>query len=231
MGNPCQNLDTGDQSLTVSYWPAETRTGASACGRQRLASWYAAWKGIAEEISEYGGLAFSSSGKFLVSGSYDNTARVWDVATGKTMQILKGHNGTVKGVAFSPDEKRIATSSTDKRLMLWEVESGQRLKVFDGHQNSVVTVGFVSRHPYADTDLAGGKSDAYLLVSSSLDRILRVWDTDSGVTLRFLQGHTAGVSKIAVHAAPGTGQGVQVFSTSNDGTVRRWDIASLPYQQ
>ena len=92
-------------------------------------------------------------------------------------------------------------------------------------------MGFVSRRPHADTDPAGGKSDAPLLVSASLDRTLRVWDTDSGVTLRVLQGHTAGAPKIAVHAAPGTGQGVQVFSASNDGTVRRWDIAPLPYQQ
>ena len=65
----------------------------------------------------------------------------------------------------------------------------------------------------------------------AMDRTLRVWDTDSGVTLRVLQGHTAGALKIAVHAAPGAGQGMQVFSASNDGTVRRWDIAPLPYQQ
>ena len=156
---------------------------------------------------------------------------MWDVGTGKTLQVLKGHNGNVQGVAFSPDEKRIATSSTDKRLVLWEVESGQQLQVFDGHQNVVFGVGFVPRRPHADTDPAGGKGDAPLLVSSSHDRTLRVWDTDSGVTLRVLQGHTAGALKIAVHAAPGAGQGVQVFSASNDGTVRRWDIAPLPYQQ
>jgi WD40 repeat protein len=50
-------------------------------------------------------------------------------------------------------------------------------------------------------------------------------------TLRVLQGHSAGALKIAVHAAPGTDQGVQVFSASNDGTIRRWDIAPLPSQR
>jgi WD40 repeat protein len=163
--------------------------------------------------------------------AYDDTARVWDVGTGETLQILNRHNGDVDGVAFSPDEQRIATSGEDKRLMLWEVESGQPLQVFTGHQNLAAGVGFVPRRPHADTDPAGGEGDAPLLVSSSHDRTLRVWDTDSGVTLRVLQGHINAALKIAVHAAPGAGQGMQVFSAGNDGTVRRWDIAPLPYQR
>jgi WD40 repeat protein len=212
-------LASGDNDGIIILWEAETGELVS-----RL-------EGHSRRISEDGGLAFSPSGKLLASGSYDDTARVWDVGKGGTLQILKGHNGDVDGVAFSPDEKRIATSGEDKRLMLWEVESGRPLQVFNGHQNFVVGVGFVPRRPDADTDPDGGEGDAPLLVSSSRDRTLRVWDTDSGVSLRVLQGHTASISKIAVHAAPGAGQGVQVFSASNDGTIRRWDIAPLPYQR
>jgi WD40 repeat protein len=212
-------LVSGDTDGIISLWQAETGELV-----RRL-------EGHSEPIAESGGLAFSPSGKLLASGSWDDTARVWDVETGETLQILKGHNGDVQGVAFSPDEKRIATSSDDKRLMLWEVESGQPLQVFDGHQNWAVGVGFVPRRPHADTAPPGGKGDAPLLVSSSYDRTLRVWDTDSGVTLRVLQGHSAAAFNIAAHTAQGTGQGVQVFSASNDGTVRRWDIAPLPYQQ
>lgn len=188
-------------------------------------------EGHSKSISNSGGLAFSPSGKLLGSGSLDNTGRVWDVATGNMLQILKGHNDYVSKVVFSPDEKRIVTSSGDKSLRLWDVGSGQSLQVFNGHQNYASGVGFVPRRPHADMDPAGGIGDAPLLVSASLDRTLRVWDTDSSVPLRVLQGHTGGTVKIAVHAAPGTGQGVQVFSANNDGTVRRWDIAPLPYQQ
>jgi WD40 repeat protein len=147
------------------------------------------------------------------------------------LQILEGHNSHVNGVAFSPDEKRVATSGADNLLALWEIESGRLLRVFDGHTNSAVGVGFIPRRPYAVTDPAGGKGDAPLLVSSSVDRTLRVWDMDSGVTLRVFQGHIAAASKTVVHAAQGIGQRMQVFSASGDGTVRRWDIAPLPYQQ
>jgi WD40 repeat protein len=212
-------LASGGTDGIISLWQAETGELV-----RRL-------EGHRETIAESSGLAFSPSGKRLASASYDHTARVWDVGTGQTVQVLQGHNGNVHGVAFSPDEKRIATSSTDKRLVLWDVESGQPLQVFDGHHNIAFGVGFVPRRPHADTDPAGGTGDAPLLVSSSHDRTLRVWETDSGVPLRVLQGHNAGTLKIAVHAPPGAGQGGQVFSPNNDGTVRRWALTPLPYQQ
>jgi WD40 repeat protein len=212
-------LASGDENGIIRLWQAETGKLV-----RRL-------EGHRKGIAEAGGLAFSSSGKFLASSSYDNTARVWDVARGKTLQVLKGHNGSVFRAAFSPDEKRIATSSADRRLILWEVESGQLLQVFEGHQNTVFGVDFVPRRLRATLDPAGGQGAATLLVSPSQDRTLRVWDTDSGVTLRVLQGHIAGVLKVAIHAAPDVDHRVQVFSASNDGTVRRWAIASLPYQQ
>jgi WD40 repeat protein len=212
-------LASGDADGIISLWQAETGKLV-----RRL-------EGHSKTIAESSGLAFSPSGKRLASASYDDTARVWEVSTGQTVQVLKGHNGRVQGVALSPDEKRIVTSSVDKRLMFWDVESGQPLQVFNGHQSFAIGVGFVSRRPPGDTDPAGSTDDAPLLVSSSLDRTLRVWETDSGVPLRVLQGHTSGTVKITVQAVPGTGQGVQVFSASNDGTVRRWALAPLPYQQ
>jgi WD40 repeat protein len=41
-------------------------------------------------------------GKTVVSGSRDKTVRVWDAVTGKEVQKLEGHSGTVYSVAFSP---------------------------------------------------------------------------------------------------------------------------------
>ncbi len=212
-------LASGGTDKGVSLWDAQTGDLV-----RRL-------EGHREAIAESVGLAFSPSGTLLASASYDDTARVWDVATGETLQVLRGHNDNVKGVAFTPDGKRIATSSKDRRLALWAVESGRTLQVFTGHENFAFGVGFVPRHPRADTISGGDAGDASLLVSASVDRTLRIWDPDSGVTLRVLQGHSAGAGGIAVHAARGGGQRVQVFSAGNDGTVRRWDIAPLPHQR
>ncbi len=188
-------------------------------------------KGHTNAISTSTGLAFSPSGKRLASASYDNTARIWDVETGESLVILRGHTNNVNGVLFTPDEQRISTSSTDKRIVLWEVKSGRPIRIFTGHENLVDGLGFVARDPIAKKVLSRPDEEAPLLVSASFDRTLRVWDTDSGVALRVLEGHSTGVIGIAVHTPQEKTKGVQVFSASNDGTVRRWDIAPLPHQR
>jgi WD40 repeat protein len=50
-------------------------------------------------------VAFSPDGKQVVSGSDDNTVRLWDAATGAALQTLEGHTSRVTSVAFSPDGK------------------------------------------------------------------------------------------------------------------------------
>ena len=53
---------------------------------------------------------------------------------------------------------------------------------------------------------------------------------DTGVTLRVLEGHLAGVFGVAVHTPKRPGTTTQVFSAGLDGTVRRWDTTPLPRQ-
>src|SRR5271165_6057968 len=54
-------------------------------------------------------VACSPDGKTLVSGSGDQTIKLWDMATGKERSTLKGHMWGVWSVAFSPDGKRLAS--------------------------------------------------------------------------------------------------------------------------
>ena len=65
-------------------------------------------------------LAFSADGTRLVTGSWDNTARVWDVAGGKLVAILDHRSGMVATVSIAPDGKRIVTAGGDGTAKLWE---------------------------------------------------------------------------------------------------------------
>ena len=48
-------------------------------------------------------MAFSPDGTRILTGCEDNTARLWDAATGKPLATLAGHRAPVSAVAFSPD--------------------------------------------------------------------------------------------------------------------------------
>ena len=65
-------------------------------------------------------MAFSPDGKRIVSGSDDNTVKVWDADKGTETLTLKGHTDQVTSVAFSPDGKRIVSGSWDKTVKIWE---------------------------------------------------------------------------------------------------------------
>lgn len=211
-------LASGSQDGAISLWQAETGELV-----RRL-------EGHSDVIA-VGGIAFSPLGERLASASYDGTARVWDVATGESLSVLSKDTGVVDTVAFSPDGTTLATTSADRRIVLWDLESGQPLQMLMGHRNDVYSVGFLASPSPSRIGATGATGDVTLLVSTGRDRTLRVWDLESGLVLKVLQGHSASVSNLAVHAGRGEVEGVEAFTASNDGTVRRWDIAPSPFQR
>ena len=67
----------------------------------------------------------------VLTGSYDNTARLWDAATGKEIRAFSGHEQPVLSVAFSPDGMRVLTGSYDKTARLWDISGIPKGSIFD----------------------------------------------------------------------------------------------------
>jgi WD40 repeat protein len=66
---------------------------------------------------------FSNDNKFIISGSGDETLKLWDVQTGECLKTFKGHSGCVFSVSFSNDNNFIISGSQDKTLKLWDVQA------------------------------------------------------------------------------------------------------------
>ena len=66
-------------------------------------------------------VSFSPDGTRLASGSFDNTVRLWNAATGEEIATLEGHTDLVESVSFSPDGTLLASGSYDKTVLLWDV--------------------------------------------------------------------------------------------------------------
>ncbi len=122
-------------------------------------------------------IAYSPDSKYLVTGSYDNTIKIWDATGGYELKTLLGHTDRVRSVKFSPDGKWIASGSDDKTVRLWSVESGLEAIVFEGHTDKVRTVAF---HPSGE-----------IIASGSSDTNIKLWSTESVSELRTLAGHSA----------------------------------------
>ncbi|TPX67298.1 hypothetical protein CcCBS67573_g07548, partial [Chytriomyces confervae] len=120
-------------------------------------------------------VAVTRDGKTIVSGSYDNTVKVWDTESGECTSTLEGHSFIVNSVAVTPDGKTIVSGSWDNTVKVWDTESGECTSTLTGHTKEVTSVTITP--------------DCEVIVSGSKDRTVKVWDTQTGKCIGTLPSH------------------------------------------
>jgi WD40 repeat protein len=68
----------------------------------------------------------------VISGSWDNTLKVWNLETGEEQFTLTGHSKWIRAVAVTPDGKQVISGSYDNTLKVWNLVTGEVLATFTG---------------------------------------------------------------------------------------------------
>ncbi|HRS71421.1 MAG TPA: hypothetical protein P5175_06175 [Anaerohalosphaeraceae bacterium] len=151
---------------------------------------------------------FSPDGQYIVSGSSDNSVKIWDTKSGKCIKTLEGHKHSVTAVVFSPDSKLIASGdSWGHTLKIWDIKSGRCIHSTEVHGRDIHDLSF--------------SPDSQYVVTAAGDKLIKIWRVDTLENIKTLSGHKNGV--FAVEFMP---DGNKLVSGSWDKTVKIWDINS-----
>ncbi len=146
-------------------------------------------------------LAFAPDGT-LAGACTDGVVRLWSVATGDTLRVLRGHTGAVTHLAYDADGTRIVSVAKKGEVRIWNAATGA---ILDALQlGGVASACFVP--------------DPTRLVVAGADAVVRVIDLGDGREVARLHGHTARILSLEASAAYGG-----VVSASADGSARLWD--------
>jgi WD40 repeat protein len=183
----------------------------------------------------------------LATASDDQTARIWEVTSGRELRTLDQFQYRVARVLFSPDSGLLAVAEHDEDVKaatsLWDPLTGQRqgsldqqfLLTFSPDGRTMVTSGESRRVHFWDAetreDLGSFATDRYhtraaafdpngtvLATDSAYDGV-RLWDVADKREIGRLHGHFGGVQSVAFSTV-----GDLLASASDDGTVRLWDF-------
>jgi toxoflavin biosynthesis protein ToxC len=143
-----------------------------------------------------------AAGSFVATAGYDNRVVLWN-AENRVALAEARHDHLANQCRFSPSGELLATSGSDYSARLWTLPDLRLLTVLTDHKDDVETTVF--------------DPEEKRVATASRDHMVRIFDLD-GRLLHRMEGHTADVL-----SAEWTHGGQQLLTTSDDGTVRRWD--------
>ncbi|NES20878.1 MAG: protein kinase, partial [Symploca sp. SIO3E6] len=148
-------------------------------------------------------VAIAPDGQMMVSGSYDQTIRLWELPSGKLLRTLLGHTRRVTGIAISSDGKLLASSSYDRTIKLWELPSGELLYTLPRQSGKIRYLAF-------------SPNNRTLISTSDLE--IKLWAVNASQLLQPLTGRS-----VSARIATFCPDGQTCIIGSLDGGLELWN--------
>jgi len=159
-----------------------------------------------DAVSRMFSLAFSPDDAAIVTahGLPDFAVRAWSANTGELLWDSLVHEADAHVVAFSPNGETVVSVGADTLVILRDAASGDVLRTLRGHSQPLFEVLFVSDQLLATGDGGG---------------TIRLWNLETGRTLRALREHNSEVSALAFSP-----DGTLMASASFDMEAILWGV-------
>lgn len=166
---------------------------------------------LLDTLPEYYAMSvdFSPDGKSIAVGTFDDTVRIWDLATKECRQSCKGDNILAWQVAFHPEGNILAiASSADMTVRLWDITTGKCIHIFRGHKNWILDLSF--------------SPDGHLLASCSSDGTIKLWDLVRKECIVSIHACETWVLSVVFSS-----DGKTLISGDGDSAIKIWDIETF----
>ena len=178
-------------------------------------------------VCEVNSVCLSADDRWALSGSWDGTLRLWELATGRCARVIDrvgvSSRGPVDCVYLSADAKWALDSCYP--MALWDLTNGNCVRVLKGHTHGIQAVCIS-----ADKTLilsGGGNTGGSSSIlrdedeARKMDCHLRLWDAATGECLRVFAGHRHAITSVCLSSDERW-----AVSGSIDRTVRIWELST-----
>ncbi|KAF8834414.1 WD40 repeat-like protein [Paxillus ammoniavirescens] len=154
------------------------------------------------------GLAVTRDGKRVLSGGEGGRIRVWDVETHELIEEWTSHTGfSIWCISLSPDDRLAASGDVDGKIVIRDMKESGKVKHSIDAGYSVESLCF---SPHGEKLACGVEKEGF---------VIKVYDVEGGkLVLGPIKGHENHINCILWSL-----DGSQLFSASDDRTIRYWD--------
>ncbi|XP_031502912.1 protein TORMOZ EMBRYO DEFECTIVE [Nymphaea colorata] len=154
-----------------------------------------------------GPYAVSPDSSFLACAC-DNDVKIVDALDSSVRATLEGDSGRITAITIGPDGRFLFSASHSRQIRVWDLSSFKCVRSWKAREGIVMNIA---------CDSSGG------LVATAEERKVLVWDVEGGYCTHYFQGHEGVVRTILFHP---DANHLLLFSGSDDGTVRVWDLVT-----